>query len=479
MSEINRSEKDSLLYYQGGGRNIALNQENHNLREFYNVDNSYIVINALLMPGISNERARLKVEGKRVDPILFEHMDELIEVYCRLYSAMCKYTFDYDHDELYHTYRADRMNTLTFLEQGQAYSFMSTKRHHDSSTDFHDKDGILLLEVEALGDIEHVDINAVLGAESIFPQEQEILFAPFALLDREPLEITAEEKTYRDIHNNPPEAKFLLHLRISSIVSCKTDKNREELRGLFARIMDDESLNMVKTVWNVFMSGGEPEDEAVRCYGEWKEKLRSYLRLRFAEIKYEMTDARRPMSESTDVLRKSNKRVNDDTKQEFQRRVRELEEDIFAYYKYTDASRRKYKKCVQRTCVALSVISPLMTFFVALNLLEDLQLWVKVASLLLSTINIAISLTASSLAWSEKFRQRTATYLKLNELLQDMKYENFSEEKIWKEYVLRFKTIVSNDNRMGQKNTDVTGKYLDKMMKNMIEKQGTEDGEKG
>ena len=74
-------EKNSILYYQGGGLDIALSPENSNLREFYNVDNSYIVINALLMPGISNEKARLIEEGKKIAPSMFQHMDELVKVY--------------------------------------------------------------------------------------------------------------------------------------------------------------------------------------------------------------------------------------------------------------------------------------------------------------------------------------------------------------------------------------------------------------
>lgn len=479
MNEINRLEKDSLLYYQGGGRNITLSPEDRSLREFYDVDYSYIVINALLMPGLSNERARLKEEKRRVDLVIFEHMDELIEVYCRLYSAMCKYTFGYSHKESYHTYRADRMNTLTFLEQGQAYSFMSTKKEHDSSVDFHDKDGILLLEVETPGDIEHVDMNEVLGKESVYQQEQEILFAPFVLLDKEMLEITEEEKTYRDIHGNPPKAKYLLHLRISSIVSQKTDKNSEELRELFVQIMDEKSMNTVKTVWNAFMGGNEPEEEVMRGYGQWKEKLRSYLRLRFAGIKYEMTDIQRHTGEGLNALSKSEGNVKDTAAQEFQWRVSELEADILNYYEYTNTSRIKYKKYVQRICVALAIISPLISFFVALSFQEELQLGAKVMSLLLSAISVMITMVAGSLAWSEKFQQRTVTYLQLDELLQDMKYEKFSDENTWKKYFKRFRRIVSNDNRMGQENAAVTGKHLDNKTKEIAKKQEIENGKEG
>lgn len=105
MSEINRLEKDSLMYYQGGGINVALNPERQSLREFYDVEDSYTVFNALLMPGSSNERARLVEEGKSVSLAIFEYPEELIAVYCRLYSAICKYTYCYEHTKSYYTYR--------------------------------------------------------------------------------------------------------------------------------------------------------------------------------------------------------------------------------------------------------------------------------------------------------------------------------------------------------------------------------------
>lgn len=288
MNEINRLEKNSILYYQGGGSGIALSPENSNLREFYDVDNSYIVINALLMPGISNEKARLIEEGKKVTPSIFMHMDELVNVYCRLYSAMCKYTYFYEHEDKYYTYRTDRMNTLEFLKHGQMYSLMSTKKCNSKNTDFHDKDGILLLEVETRGDMEHVDVNAVLEEESKYPHEQEILFAPFILLDKEPLEMTEEEKLYKDVHGNPPEAKYLLHLRLSSIVPCK-EYMEEELEGLYREITAADSMKTVRQVWEVFMRGKEPEADTIQYYIKWKEKFQIYLRIRFAQIKYEVT----------------------------------------------------------------------------------------------------------------------------------------------------------------------------------------------
>lgn len=286
MRAIDRLEKDSILFYQGGGKRVKLSSDDQGLREFYDAKDPYMVMNALLMPGISNERARLVGEKKRFDPVMLDHMEELIEVYCRLYCAMCKYTAYYERESRHYTYRCDRMNTLEFLKHGQMPSFMSTAVENDGNPYFHDKEGILLLEVDAPGDIEHVDVNAVLEDESEYPNENEILYAPFALLERESMEMTEEEKAYRDRNGEAPKAKYLLHLKLSLIVPQKPERNCEKLKKLYGYITDASALSSAKEVWMALMSGKTPAGETAECYTEWKEKLQLYLRLRFAEIKW-------------------------------------------------------------------------------------------------------------------------------------------------------------------------------------------------
>lgn len=508
MNEINRLEKNSILYYQGGGPDIALSPENSNLREFYDVDNSYIAINALLMPGISNEKARLIEEGKKVTTSIFMHMDELVNVYCRLYSAMCKYTYFYEHEDKYHTYRADRMNTLEYLNQDQMYSFMSTNNCNNKNKDFHGKDGILLLEVEAQGNIEHVDVNAVLEKESKYPHEQEILFAPFALLDKVPLEMTEAEMRYRDIHGNPPEAKYLLHLRLSSIVPCK-EHMEEELEGLYREVTAADSMKVVGQVWEIFMSGKEPEEDTTQCYIRWKEKLQTYLRMCFARIKYEVT-ARTPepdreygvnymqdadkrqvkgggqsIGEKRDEdgvqgidYRDMNNIPEGGVMQDFRKRLSKLEEDIGNYYDYTNEKRKTYRRCVQVVNVIVSVLYPLTTLFVALSLMDNLQVFMKVAGLLTSAMGAIAPLVAKGFAWNEKLQQRTATYMKLDRLIRDMEYDQSLDENSLDRYVKRYNAIVDEDNKMGLANALIMGKHSEGMTKESEKKQEMDNGEK-
>lgn len=469
MHEINRLEKDSILYYQGGGEDIILNSERQNLREFYNIKNSYIVINTLLMPGISNEKARLIKEKKEVNSSMLKYMDELLEVYCRIYSAICKYTYLYEHEDKYYTYRDDRMNTLEFLKNNQMYSFMSTKKCNDKNKVFHeDKDGILLLEVEAPGSIEHIDVNAILKAESKYPDEQEVLFAPFALLDMYPLEMTEEEKRYKDYHGNPPAAKYLLHVRLSLIAPYKGERD-EELKELYQEIIDPRSTDMVRQVWETFMSGKEPEEDVVRCYTEWKKKFQIYLRLRFARIKYEV------LVHSSKEDGDSGINDNQDTNK-FEKRLSKLNDDIINYYNYTDERRKKYKNYVQIVNVGLSILYPLTTFLLALSFQEYFQVYIKFAALVTSTLGAIVTFVVKGLAWNEKLQQRTNTYLKLDKLKREMKYEKLLNENGLDVYVERYNEIIDVDNEMGGRNVLIMGAQFENIIKNQQKKQEIENG---
>lgn len=481
MYEINRLEKDSILYYQGGGANIELSPANESLREFYNIQNSYIVINALLMPGISNESVRLKEERKKVNISIFKHMDELLKVYCRLYSAMCKYTYLYKHGDRCYTYRVDRMNTLNFLRYGQMYSFMSTKKYKDSDDDFNSKAGILLLEVTAQGNIECVDVNAVLEEESLYPREQEILFAPFVLLDKDPIEMTEEEKLYRDIHNNPPMAKYLLHLRASSIAPCKIDE--KEITVLYQEVTIRDSMSTVRQVWEKLMEGEELEINLVQRYARWKEKLQTYLRMCFSGIKYEVllydlnTDEMCRTSQTQNLDKGQDEGMGVDGNQDvgdtwkFQKRLSKLEKDIDNYYKYTDEKRREYKCYVQSVNVIVSVLYPLTALFIALSMVDNLQILMQILGVISSAIGAIIPLIAKGFAWNEKLQQRTNTYMMLDRLMRDMSYDNSLDEERLEKYIEYYKEIIDEDNRRGLANVLIMGTHSENLVKKSEKKE--------
>lgn len=439
MNEISRSEKDSIMYYQGGGRDVKLSSAGQNLREFYDAKDSYMVINALLMPGVSNEKVRLMDEKRKFDPVMLEHMDELLEVYCRLYSAMCKYSCYYERESRRYTYRSDRMNTLEFLKHGQMYSFMSTQMERAADPYFHDKAGILLLEIDASGDIEHVDVNDVLGEESKYPGEHEILYAPFLLLDKEPLDMTEQEKAYQDMNGEAPKAKYLLRLKLSSVAAQNIDGNRAVLEELYGKIMDASSLNNAKWVWESFMREEEPEADALEQYAEWKGKLQIYLRMRYAQIKWEIMNGKRSCED----------------------RLEHLKRDIAEYKEGADKKRILYERFVEWSGTAVTVLYPIAALAVALSYIDKLETGLKALSLLITAIGTILPAVVKCRGWGEKLQQRTNTYLQLDELQMDLAYEENPDREAVNQYVSRFKEIVRADNRKGLENAGIPAKYLE------------------
>ena len=133
------------------------------LEEFYKIDNAYETINVLLFPGIENEKARLRIENRNIDENIFNNMDELLNVYGWLYSAMCKYTLYTTEGKILHTRRDDRRHTYQCMQSGINDSFLSTSLNLESSKYFQKKDGLVLMEFIAEDTVEHIDINEVLG----------------------------------------------------------------------------------------------------------------------------------------------------------------------------------------------------------------------------------------------------------------------------------------------------------------------------
>ncbi len=155
---------------------------------------------------------------------------------------------------------------------------------------------------------------------------------------------------------------------------------------------------------------------------------------------------------------------------DFKDKWNELIEEVLVYYEYTDEKRMKYKKYVQIVNVTVSILYPLMTLCVSLSLNDILQMWTKIISLLLSTLGAMIPLVAKGFAWNEKLQQRTITYLKLDELLRDMRYEKSKNEDCLDRYVARYKAVVSADNEMGRENALSMGKHSENVTKDLENK---------
>lgn len=428
IPNFTRQEKNALLYYQGGVDAIHLDTTETHLKDFYAYGEAYQIMNALLMPGLKNEMARLVSEDRKFELNILDHMDELIRVYCNIYSAACKYTFYYEKRDQNHTYRVDRMNTLEFLQHGQMYSFMSTSGNTNSHKDFSQgKSEVLLLEIDASADVEHVDINEVLEEESVYPEEEEILYTPFVFLDKEELQVTVEEQKYLDKNGNAPKAKYLLHLRLSSVNPEEIGTDSTEMKGLYAKIVDKVELDNAKVVWKCLMNKQQTVADQERRYLAWKEKLQIYLRMRFSGIKWEigMPD----------------------------RRLQMLKDEAGSYMMDTDKKRRWYKRWMKVANICLSVLYPLAALMLALGFVENYETETRCLSLIFTAMATSVWGICKGCALEKKWQQRTIIFLKLDELLRDIRYEKKLDVKTVEDFIIRFKNIMKEDNAMCRENT--------------------------
>lgn len=441
--QITQEEKNCILFYQGAADRIQLGSIDKHLRVFYNISNAYEVINTLLFPGISNEKVRIGEEDRHLSPVLLDYMSELIKVYCGLYSAMCKYSLFYKRKEHLYTYRCDRIVSLDFLKIGRTVSFTSTSRNRKGTEEFQKKKGILLLEFDLLQeeDIEYIDVNAVLGEDSKYPHEEEILFSPFLYFDRERLELTEEEKEYKDKDGNMPCDKYKILLRGTAIGSSSEQGDSQELEKLYCKIMNASEVENAKRIWESLESHKEPDSNSVESYEKWKENIQTYLKKRFSQIKGTLIGG--------DEIWK----------------LEELRKELSDYKRATDEKRKEYKNYLGMANISVSILQPVAAFAVALSFVDNCEPWAQIVSLALNAVCMAIIGISRSMAWEGKLKQRTATFLRLDELERNIRYEMAWNKEKAEAYIEQFKMVIREDDALCEENVKSQIGHLQLMTK--------------
>ncbi len=453
--EISQSERNSVLFYQGSAEKIKLDESKNYLKDFYKVSNAYEVINSLLFPGIQNEAVRIAKEKRVFYPILAEHISELLQVYCNLYSVMCKYTYGTVRRD-YYLYRKDRMLSFEYLKRGVTNSFISASFDERIDKSFCKKEGILLLEIEAPGCVEHLNVNEVLGEDSKYPEEKEILFAPFLYLDLDKIKLKEEEKQLTDINGEMPKAKYKIRIK-GSLITCENEPSDEQDAGLTEKWKEEiqrrEYVCNAINIWAKLRDNKVLDETELQMYVEWKKKIQTYLKWQFKRIKRRMLEKKEEFSRTEQVSQ----------------RIGILKEDIKNYIAYTNSNRKRYSR--QFTCLnmTVAVLQPIGALAVALSLFEGFgwhfEAGMKIVSLICSSFCLIFMAIVKSLGLQGKLEQRTATYLRLDELKRDLRYEtDFSTETI-NNYIERFKQIVTEDDMKCEENLKRSITYAETLLK--------------
>lgn len=451
--EINKSEMISLLFYQNASLTSEEIATKSGVEKFYEVSNAYEGLNMLLFPGVENEKSRLIAESRRVDTILLDYVDELLRVYDDLYSAMCKYTYVCDKGIVLHTWRYDRQQSMSTLANGENASFFSTSGVRKTDDYFKKKKGLLILEIESSPYTLHVSINDVLGERSKYPDEKEILFPPYSAVRLEKMAMTGEELAYEDQDNNPPVGKY--KVCITNNPRCRGQQGQkritnEKKRELLFVIKDSSLLENAKKVWATYNTGQNPDAESINKYLYWKGKLQDYVKVRQAEIYQEFLGG--------------NEEGNEKRKELLIRCIEAAGADA-------NEKREQYEKRLIKQNKVLAVVQGIAAFFIAVSILEpDMETFhlsdaFRILGIGFTVVSLTLYRIFSGIALSGKERQRTLTYLRLDELQRDIRFTQvFDSDKI-EAYVERYRQIIHEDNQHCIDNTDQLLKLLDELGK--------------
>ena len=438
-------ELNSLRYYKGAVNQIVLLEDKVLMQDFYSIPNAYEVLNMLLYPGNDNEQARIVNEKRQIPDEMLDHMSEVLKVYENLATAIYKYAYSRHEQVAVKAHRFDREASLNVLEQGQNSAFLSATLAPDLLY-FHEKKGLILEQIEVPATVEYLDFNEVLGCQSDLAEEREILFPPFLRLKLERAELTDLEKTYQDCDGKPPAGKYLVRILGSGIepvhISNAADYE-EKLKTLKVRILNDAETHNARDVWNAMSAGQTPKPEQEAMYLDWKKSVQTYVRLVFSRAKSGI------YQEKSTLLRK----------------VVLFQNELNCALATNNAYRKQYSRYVEATGIIMSVCGALVTFFVALSFVDNeiFAMIVKIIGLLLSCISLITSGICKSKVWEGKLKQRTDTYLKLDELLRDLRYEDTLNAEMLEGYLRRFKEIINADNTYCEKNTEIAIDYLDSL----------------
>lgn len=427
LKSITEREIISLLFYQGADFSKKEYVFDEDLKEFYQIKDAYEAINMLLFSGTENENVRLLSEERNVDSRLLDHIDEFLDIYTNLYSAMCKYTFLNKDSTLLYTYRYDRKQSLSALQKGRTPSFFSTSLKKNIKG-FEEKIGLVILEIQADPKSIHLNLNEVLGERSEFLDEEEILFPPYAKISIKKVKLPKDDLVYKDKQGKPPVGKYRVYINDDKTME-RPIEDEEATRvieeQLLDTIRDKDLIQNAKAVWEAYNRQEKPDLMSTNKYIHWKKVFQTYIKLRFSEI-YQ------------DIFHENADKARQDL----------LIKCINGAECEANRKREEYEKKLFRQSIVYALFRGVAVFFIALSLIgiENYETQMKIAAVLFSVISVFLREIFNGMSLAGKVRQRTVTFLGLDELREDVFLEkDLSEEKIEK-YIERYKQIIREDN---------------------------------
>lgn len=293
---------------------------------------------------------------------------------------------------------------------------MSTSQERIPGKFFRKKRELTILDILYPTNVPHIDFQEVLGDEYLFKNQKEVLFPPFLNIELEKIELSQEEKEYKDIDNKPPHAKY--------IVSIKEIRRNQETESKNAKSLGKERNVFASQVLQKLINKEKISNKEKEKYLIWKKDVRAAIWKEFKKIEEQYYEF--------GIM---------DVKQT-------LKEDIRNMLKTFDKKRREYKKRIHIYNGILVTMNTIPLASIALSFIDSIEVPMKIIAIISSAVSVLVSNLLKSEVYHMKMIQRTKTYLNLCELKRDIKYEIVWDRETEKRYIEKYKDIMKEDSIM-------------------------------
>lgn len=428
---LSTKEIDAIRFYQGDVRKrdekgkILENTTNDGI---YGIHSAYRTINCLMFDGVENEKERIKEKNGALAPELFREIDKVIEIYCDIFRAMCKCVAESKSKITKLVYRTERSVSVEELKKGYTVSFTSTSKENKPEDFLKKKSGLVLMNIVIPPDIPYLDFEQILGDEYQYRQQKEVLLPPYLKIELEEMELSEEEKAYRDVDGKPPKAKYL--------VLIKGFRNKSEEKDNITREPLKQECNIrAAEILEKLINQQPLTNQEKEIYCSWKRDVREIIWNAFMDIRKEYLD------EYKDLARREN-----------------LLSEIEQIRKEFDIKRKRYKSRIRWYHLGLIAVNTIPIVLVALSFIDSIQVIMKIMAIIAGAVSVFLTQTMRVEVYNEKLMQRSKTYLKLCDLKREIKYERVWNDKKGDEYVRKYRDIMIADMEMSLHNLETQTK---------------------
>lgn len=426
INDITKKELDSIRFYQG---DVRKRREDGSFSDepaegFWGISSAYKTMNCLMFPEIENEMERIKEKKAKLVPQLLIEAEQMVEVYCDIFRAMCKCTDRSGKQTYRRVYRTERGVSAEEWKKGSTVSFTSTSKSSIPEDFLKAKSDLTLLEIFIPSGVPQLDFEELFSDSNLYPDQREILLPPFLHISMEGIELDESERQYRDVNGNPPKEKFLVFVEEGMDEFHRPEEHTAGMR------LEETANKKAADILEKLIQGTELTVEEFRDYCGWKAAFRNRIKKEFGQIWAEFYH-----NEGTITYQKE-----------------QLISDVNRMRKSFRNKQKEYKEKLDRCNQILNIANAVLLGGVSLSFAPEIGDGMRVLAIAGGIVSVLMSQHMKMKAYGSKAMQRSRTYLALCELRWEMRYtRNWTEETV-KLFADKFLNIMRQDTNLSLQN---------------------------